>query len=640
MAGALRKLAQIRIDEYTGEKYCQALTDIRSLVSRCGQVAIPNASLEQARLEAALLWAVGYGIAPQAPNGASHPFGIVAASPSGKGLQLVVGPLGSFLLRIVPRLETGSVCGIPGLRVRFTNVGALLTQFGSKAVVLLRDVDAVSWRDALDGQVVSDPESLRESMLCNNEQLHPVEAEELAEIRRARTESSDTTDRIMSGLLRRPHIFSGTPLMKFVDFWRVDSGERSTLQIEWAGHLTHGQVIEKLIDKRFGLPLEMVDGECCCDHCSEGVYGYRLRDKIFGSVDLRLRRSTLYDDELEPLPHAGDRAGVRSCSLARCGELGIYRKYTGEAMQYAKQQVKIDRKASIPAAHDAQARLESWIFRALAAGPLWAAHPFAISRVRPTSDGSLVVFLDRKVIGFSEPWDAAQQVLQCLAPVADSEGEFVTGVPGLRVGHRTRTDLEMTLIGTSASVVLRAASGVSWSSAMEGAEDECASADRRLIWHDDALIESERTCIDNRIGFQGSIDWLCSGLLRRIGLLHFGTNAYMFSGWTSGAMLKLELTSARPTSSYHDSFIEALTDSNWGLPLTVRKRRCDCPKVGEFSSSCWIELALAGSSPDTKNILQLRFNHDADDECEQLIPELLGVGADPAWLQQVLPHCT
>ncbi|MBF6427842.1 MULTISPECIES: hypothetical protein [Nocardia] len=98
-------------------------------------------------------------------------------------------------------------------------------------------------------------------------------------------------------------------------------------------------------------------------------------------------------------------------------------------MQYTKQQVKLDRKAPIPAACDDQARLESWIYRALASGPLWAAHPFAISRVGPTPDGSLMVFLDRKVIGFSEPWDAAQQVLQCLAPVAASEGEFVTRAP-------------------------------------------------------------------------------------------------------------------------------------------------------------------------------------------------------------------
>ncbi|MEV0434102.1 hypothetical protein [Nocardia sp. NPDC050413] len=425
--------------------------------------------------------------------------------------------------------------------------------------------------------------------------------------------------------------------MRFVDLWRDVRENDSLIQVEWAGHLTHGQVIEKLLDRRFGLPFEMIDHECYCDHCSAGVYSYTLRDTISGSVRLNLRRSTLYDDELEPSPHPTSRADVQACSLTRFTELGTYRRYTGESMQYAKQTMNINQEAPIPAAEGAQARLESWLFTAMSFGSLWAAHPFAIPRARPTAEGTLMVFLDRKVIGFSEPWDAAQTVLQCLAPVADAEGGFVTGIPGLRVCHRTRSDLEVTLSGTSSSVVFRAASGVSWRDAIEAVEEDFDGANQRLTWHDDDLADAERSCIDRRIRAQGHLEWLCSGLLRRIGLLHFGTSAYMFSGWTSGPMVKMELTSSSVTGSYHDSFIGSLTDPTRGLPLAVRKVECRCTEEGQPSVSCWIELAAVGSRTDRGNILQLRFHYDSTDDLRPLIAKFLGVGADPSWLPQVLP---
>ncbi|MFF2085450.1 hypothetical protein ACFVVM_16875 [Nocardia sp. NPDC058176] len=640
MTGILRHLTQTRIDGYTGEKYCQALADIRSLASRSAEVAIPTASLDQARLEAAILWAVGYGSTSQdVVKEVSQPFGIAAASPRRKGLQLSVGAaLGSFLIRVIPRIDSNSiVVGIPGLRVKFTSAGARLTQFGSRAAVMLRGVDALTWREALESRIVDDPESFHRSVLCHDDRLHRVEVEELAEIQNSRTESSDFSDRMMSGLLRRPQVFRGTPVMKFVDLWRDIHEHDSLIQVEWAGHLTHGQVIEKLLDKRFGLPFEMVDHDCYCDDCSAGVYRYTLRDTVFGSVSLCLRRSTLYDDELQPLGHSSDPTGIRSCSLTKFAELGTYRTYTGESMQYAKRGLSIDRDAPVPAVHGAQARLESWLFTALSFGPMWAAHPFAISRVRPTAEGTLMVFLDRSVVGLSEPWDAAETVLECLAPVADSEGGFLTGIPGLRIHSLGGTDLEVTLSGTSARVVFRAASGVSWRRALEAVNEGYDVALQRLTWNDGALTEAEQHCMDTRARVQGHLDWLCSGLLRRIGLLHFGTTSYMFSGWTSGPMLKMELTSARATGSYHDSFIAALTDSTWGLPLTVRKRRCHCTEGGQPSDSCWIELAPEGIATD-KNTLQLRFSYDSDDDLNQLVPELRSVGADPGWLQRVLPR--
>lgn len=128
--------------------------------------------------------------------------------------------------------------------------------------------------------------------------------------------------------------------------------------------------------------------------------------------------------------------------------------------------------------------------------------------------------------------------------------------------------------------------------------------------------------------FRGGVRWN----------LHFGTSAYMLSGWTSGPMLKMELTSAQVTGSHHDSFITALTDSTWGLPLVVRKIECHCTEEGQPSGSCWIELGRAGNGADKQNILQLRFGYDAGDDLKQLIPEFLDIGADPGWLQRVLPR--
>ncbi|MFI2473069.1 hypothetical protein [Nocardia xishanensis] len=303
MTGNLTQLARRR-QEYTGETFCQARD---GMLASARDGAIPEPTLEQARFEAEILSNAGYGIGPQDPlSGKSRPFGILAAFPDKGMLQLSMGTdLGRFLISVVPILEGDFYArGIAGLRVHFTADGAVLTRFGSTATVVLRDIDAQTWREALGGQYDCSAEEITEqtgdSLLCEAGELHPAELDELAAIEECRGISSDACDLLMSGLLRRLHIFAGNPVMKFVDLWRNDCGDKSRINIEWAGHLTHKRVITGLLDETFGLPLEMAEPACYCDCCSTRVYSYTLRDIATGRVSVYLRRSALYDDELHP----------------------------------------------------------------------------------------------------------------------------------------------------------------------------------------------------------------------------------------------------------------------------------------------------------------------------------------------------
>lgn len=101
---------------------------------------------------------------------------------------------------------------------------------------------------------------------------------------------------ILSGLLRRAHIFSAAGRMNFVDLWWNWSGSELLINLEWAGDLTHGQVIDRVLHPVFGLPFTLADrGDCLCDPCMLAGYSVDLVDTVMGCVTLALRRSRMYD---------------------------------------------------------------------------------------------------------------------------------------------------------------------------------------------------------------------------------------------------------------------------------------------------------------------------------------------------------
>ncbi|RDI53335.1 hypothetical protein [Nocardia mexicana] len=319
MAGNLQTLAR-RWCEYTNEPYCQARQALLA-IPHSGRL-LPDAPLGQARFEAAVLRSVGYGISPQCGGrGSTQPFGIQSVSPGCCGLEIRLSSnpksANDFLYRISPILADGGVNGIAGLRVTFSRRGAVLSMYETDGTVLVRGVDEKSWMAAL--VAVSGKRTLR-NYLGGTDALHEVEEAEMCLYRRMPSRSGlDSAEVLLSGIIRRAHMFRCRDL-RFLDLWTDVSVDDAVIKIEWAGDLTHHQVISRAIDKRFGLPLKVVDKKCFCDHCTSDTYEIHLLDTVDERVHVYLRRSSLYDDELPPRPTG--RCLSPGFSLGRDVELG------------------------------------------------------------------------------------------------------------------------------------------------------------------------------------------------------------------------------------------------------------------------------------------------------------------------------
>lgn len=85
--------------------------------------------------------------------------------------------------------------------------------------------------------------------------------------------------------------------MNFVDLWNNSTLDSTRIEVEWSGDLPHNQVINRVTDPLFGLPLRFDRDEfygCVCDACLYGHYFVPLRHT---NADTDARRSSLYDDE-------------------------------------------------------------------------------------------------------------------------------------------------------------------------------------------------------------------------------------------------------------------------------------------------------------------------------------------------------
>ncbi|MFI7526485.1 hypothetical protein [Nocardia salmonicida] len=315
-------------------------------------------------------------------------------------------------------------------------------------------------------------------------------------------------------------------------------------------------------------------------------------------------------------------------------EIRAYRAYTGESAQAARQIHPPAHRTSIPAAAGDQMHLEAEVFEALIHCTDWAVHPFAISRVRPHRD-RLVLWVDESVAAFGRTYDAATQVLRRLAPYADEDGSFVTGVAGLRLGGHSGRNLELRMAGTSAVVVLRCAPRASWRAAVGTVRADIEAIGHRPLWDAGCVVDdSERRFVGWQLDAFPRYAWLGSALLRRMNLFRSASHAFYTKGWCCDGRFKFELNSTTSAGSYHRQFIDRLTDTGLGIPLAVKDIDCYCDGAEPAQSgTCWIELGSRTSDA----ILQLRFCHNPQPRTIRFRPEFESIGADPRWLDVVLP---
>lgn len=289
---------------YTNETYCQARNEIRVLPSDIP--FIPSAAPAQAEFEMEFLDRIGYGVRPQSlDSSVRHPFGIISVIPREQELELSVNDdkesFPGFVSRIAPTFysDRTGVSGIAGLRVSFTDEGAILRRLHGHGKIILRRIKQQFWEWALDESFGND--TTQDQYLGSRSTLHEFEKYEIETYPPVCDTERDTQvgNLILSGILRRPHLFRARTQMRFTDLWFNHFTDNISINIEWAGDLPHCEIIKRITDRKFGLPL-FVDEEhkCYCEPCTANTYRIQMRDSVTGNIELNLRRSSLYEKEM------------------------------------------------------------------------------------------------------------------------------------------------------------------------------------------------------------------------------------------------------------------------------------------------------------------------------------------------------
>ncbi|MFD3430698.1 hypothetical protein [Nocardia fluminea] len=246
----------------------------------------------------------------------------------------------------------------------------------------------------------------------------------------------------------------------------------------------------------------------------------------------------------------------------------------------------------------------------------------------------MTIHLDAYAAAFHERCDAAEHAFSCLAPFADADGSFVTGVPGLRVREIRATELVLGLAGETATISLRCAPGTRWQPILAATRTLMEDASLRPLWDEPCVDDNEGRYMRSESNAHGHLDWLGSALLRRARLFQSATNAFHLKGWTMDRKFKIEFVSAVEAGAYHQKFIERLTDPVWGLPLNVHRHECYCRTSPSAASTCWIELTQPGR---VDPVLQLRFHHENPSYYTDLRPQFRSLGSEKRWLNQIFP---
>ncbi|MFB9928280.1 hypothetical protein ACFORO_09865 [Amycolatopsis halotolerans] len=315
---------------YTNEQYCRVLKEI-SNINR-DTALIPEASFEQAQFEAEILEKVGYGIDPQnLKPGPQHPFGISSVTPRENELELLLHDSGDsiedFVSKIAPMIRegAGNLSGIPGLRAEFTKRGAILRRLHASGEVILPGISPDVWHAAIR-ETFPDPGFFDTAYQGDADKLHDEEAYMIETYPMVDGGKSHALAvKILSGLLRRVHAFRARTKMEFTDLWFNFFGDGgAVINIEWAGDLTHHEIVTRLLTPRFGLPLNADNSEhCYCEPCAAETYSFELRECSGLDIVLYLRRNRMYENEHTVRPSGACQLAGTASALTNSGRRGI-----------------------------------------------------------------------------------------------------------------------------------------------------------------------------------------------------------------------------------------------------------------------------------------------------------------------------
>lgn len=227
MANQFKHAARNR-QTFTNETYCQARNEIRVLSP--DTPFIPPAAPAQAEFEMEFLDRIGYGVRPQSlDSGVRHPFGIISVIPREQELELSVKDdkesFPSFVSRIAPTFysDRTGVSGIAGLRVSFTDEAAILRRLHGRGKIILRGIRQHFWEWALDESFGNG--TTQDQYLGSRRTLHEFEKYEIENYPPVCDTERDTQvgNLILSGILRRLHLFRARTQMRFTDLCLITS---------------------------------------------------------------------------------------------------------------------------------------------------------------------------------------------------------------------------------------------------------------------------------------------------------------------------------------------------------------------------------------------------------------------------------
>ncbi|MFF4346341.1 hypothetical protein [Streptomyces sp. NPDC001530] len=264
-----------------------------------------------------------------------------------------------------------------------------------------------------------------------------------------------------------------------------------------------------------------------------------------------------------------------------------------------------------------------------------------IASVRLSPRKPTVIYLDSHVgLSQGKNYPMTWHALDRLLPYAEP-GVQVNGVIGLRISAIRGNDLHLTLAETESHLIIRGIAEPGWGDYLDDRWESLAKEGYPPLWRSPTLTDHERQDEQSHTSVRGTekdIAWLGSGLLRRIALFHTSSSAYSTRSWITGDEWIFELDTRYEVRLDHDTLLSRLTDPVWGLPLRISEYHCTCDDLplesDRYMRQCTYELAHSADLPCG---LQLRFRWGRAAYGDEAREQLERLGADPNWLEQVIP---
>lgn len=320
-----------------------------------------------------------------------------------------------------------------------------------------------------------------------------------------------------------------------------------------------------------------------------------------------------------------------------------FSRYTGVPVNAAPVPLSLSAQP-FPAPPAARARFDAVVMEQVCrAGGFYWAHPFGVAAVHAGPAETVLELDDRTVIDRNKPRGQqptmADFIVRHLLPFHEGQGATqVDGLPGLRLGcgfGGPRRNLHLVEVDGPGHVVLRAAAGTNWRRILREFERDVRAEGFTPLWREQAITPQEVVHAEGLPHREATLTRLASigsSLLYRINLFYAVSVAYTTSSWVSDRWI-VEMQAARAAGHPHNDIVAAFTDPVWGLPLVLDEKSCSCAaQPTPWETRC----DFSFRDPSTGGELELRFR------CRPRTPDnaranYTDAGADPAWLDKVLP---